>query len=46
LKRFPWMEVKLEFSRHETHEEKIREVYRPKGLLAYTTAARGYVKML
>ena len=38
--------LELEFSRHETHEEKMREVYRPKGLLAYTTAARGYVKML
>ena len=46
LKRFPWMEAKPEFSRYETHEEKMREVYRPKGLLAYTTAARGYAKML
>jgi hypothetical protein len=25
---------------------KIREVYRPKGLLAYATAAREYVKIL
>jgi len=24
----------------------MREVYRPKGLLAYTTAAREYVRML
>ncbi len=41
-------EVKLElaFSRHETYEERMREVYRPKGLLAYTTAAREYVKIL
>jgi hypothetical protein len=41
-------EVRLEmaFSRYETHEEKIREVHRPKGLLAYTTAAREYVKLL
>jgi hypothetical protein len=41
-------EVKLElaFSRYETYEEKIREVYRPKGLLAYTTAAREYVRIL
>jgi hypothetical protein len=39
-------EVRLEFKRYETYEEKIREVYRPKGLLAYTTAARGYVKIL
>jgi hypothetical protein len=25
---------------------RFREVYRPKGLLAYTTAAREYVRML
>jgi hypothetical protein len=41
-------ETKLElvFSRYETYEEKIREVYRPKGLLAYAAAAREYVRML
>ncbi len=41
-------EVKLEteFSRYETYEEKMREVYRPKGLLAFTTAAREYVRVL
>jgi hypothetical protein len=41
-------EVKLEltFSRYETYEEKIGEVYKPKGLLAYATAAREYVKIL
>jgi len=41
-------EVKLglEFKRYEVYEEKIREVYRPKGLLAYTTAAREYVRIL
>jgi len=41
-------ETKLElvFSRYETYEEKIREVYRPKGLLAYATAAREYVRLL
>jgi hypothetical protein len=38
--------LELEFKRYETYEEKIREVYRPKGLLAYTTAAREYVRML
>ncbi len=38
--------LELEFSRYEVYEEKIREVYRPKGLLAYTTAAREYVKIL
>jgi hypothetical protein len=36
----------LEFSRYEVYEEKIREVYRPKGLLIYTTAAREYVRIL
>jgi hypothetical protein len=40
------VKLELEFSRYETYEDKIREVYRPKGLLAYTTAAREYVKTL
>ena len=41
-------EVRLElaFSRYETYEDKIREVHRPKGLLAYAAAAREYVRML
>jgi hypothetical protein len=41
-------ETRLEqaFSRYEVYEEKIREVYRPKGLLAYATAAREYVRVL
>ncbi len=41
-------EVKLElvFSRYETYEDKIREVYRPKGLLAFAAAAREYVRIL
>ncbi len=38
--------LELEFKRYEVYEDKIREVYRPKGLLAYTTAAREYVKIL
>jgi hypothetical protein len=38
--------LELEFKRYETYEDKIREVYRPKGLLAYATAAREYVRML
>jgi hypothetical protein len=38
--------LELEFKRYETYEEKMREVYRPKGLLAFTTAAREYVRML
>jgi len=36
----------LAFSRYEIYEDKLREVYRPKGLLAFTTAAREYVRML
>jgi hypothetical protein len=41
-------ETKLElvFSRYETYEDKIREVYRPKGLLAYAAAAKEYVRIL
>jgi hypothetical protein len=38
--------LELKFSRYETYEEKIREVYRPKGLLAFTTAAREYVRLI
>jgi len=38
--------LELEFKRYETCEEKIREVYRPRGLLAFTTAAREYVRIL
>ncbi len=38
--------LELEFKRYEVYEEKIREVYHPKGLLAYATAAREYVKIL
>ncbi len=38
-------EVKLEFSRYEVYEEKTREVHRPKGLLAFTTAAREYTTL-
>jgi len=40
------VKLELEFKRYETYEEKIREVYRPKGLLAYATAAREYVRLL
>jgi hypothetical protein len=38
--------LELEFKRYETYEDKMREVYRPKGLLAYAAAAREYVRML
>jgi hypothetical protein len=40
------VKLELEFKRYETYEEKIREVYKPKGLLAFTTAAREYMRML
>jgi hypothetical protein len=38
--------LELEFSRYETYENKIREIYRPKGLLAFAAAAREYVRLL
>jgi hypothetical protein len=38
--------LELEFKRYEAYEEKMREVYRPKGLLAFTTAAKEYVRVL
>ncbi len=38
--------LELEFSRYESYEDKIREVYRPKGLLAFAAAAREYVRIL
>jgi hypothetical protein len=37
--------LELEFKRYEVYEGKIREVYRPNGLLAYTTVAKEYVKI-
>ncbi len=41
-------EIKLEpaFSRYEVYEDKIREVYRPKGLLAFTSATGEYVRLI
>ncbi len=41
-------EVRLElaFSRYEVYEDKIGEVCRPKGLLAFAAAAREYVRVL
>jgi hypothetical protein len=38
--------LELEFKRYEAYEEKMREVYKPKGLLAYAAAAKEYVRML
>jgi hypothetical protein len=40
------MRLELEFKRYETYEDKMREVYRPKGLLAFAAAAGEYVGML
>jgi len=40
------VKLELEFKRYETHENKIREVYHPKGLLAFAAAAREYVRIL
>jgi hypothetical protein len=38
--------LELEFKRYETYGDKMREVYRPKGLLAFSTTAREYVRVL
>jgi hypothetical protein len=38
--------LELEFKRYETYEDRIREIYRPKGLLAFAAAAREYVRIL
>jgi hypothetical protein len=40
------VKLELEFKRYETYEDKTKEVYRPKGLLAFSTAAREYVRIL
>ena len=40
------LKLELEFKRYETHEDRIREIYRPKGLLAFAAAAKEYVRML
>ena len=38
--------LELEFKRYETYENKMREVYRPKGLLAFSMTATEYVRIL
>ena len=38
--------LELEFKRYEVYEEKTREIYRPKGLPAYTTATTEYVRLI
>ncbi len=40
------VKLELEFKRYEVYEDKIREVYHPKGLLAFSAAAKEYVKIL
>jgi hypothetical protein len=40
------VKLELEFKRHDVYEDRIREVHRPKGLLAYAAAAREYVRVL
>ncbi|NAZ33303.1 MAG: hypothetical protein GU356_03275 [Pyrobaculum sp.] len=40
------VKLELEFKRYEVYEDKIREVYRPKGLLAFAAAAREYVRLI
>ena len=40
------VKLELEFKRYEVYEDKIRGVYRPKGLLAFSMAATEYVRIL
>jgi len=40
------IKLELEFSRYEVYEGKTREMYRPKGLWAFTTAAREYIRLV
>jgi len=40
------VKLELEFKRYEEYEGKMREVYRPKGLLAFAAAAKEHIKML
>ncbi len=40
------VKLELAFSRYDTYEDKIREVYCPKGLLAFAAAAKEYVRLL
>jgi len=40
------MRQELVFSRYEVYEDKMREVYRPKGLLTFAAVAREYVRVL
>ncbi len=40
------VKLMLDLVRYDIYEDRIREVYRPKGLLAFTTAAKEYVRIL
>ena len=40
------VKLELEFKRYEVYEDKIRGVYRPTGLLAFSTAVREYIRIL
>jgi len=40
------MRLELEFKRYEPYEDKMKDVYRPKGLLAFAAAAKEYVQIL
>ncbi len=40
------VKLELEFKRYEVYEDKTREMYRPKGLLAFAAAAKEYVRLL
>ena len=40
------VKLELEFKRYEVYEDKIRGVYRPKGLLAFSTASKEYIRIL
>jgi hypothetical protein len=40
------VKLELEFKQYEVYGKKIKEVYRPKGLLAFAAAAREYVRIL
>jgi hypothetical protein len=40
------MRLELAFGRYEVYVGEMREVYRPKGLLVFTTAAKEYVRLL
>lgn len=39
------VKLELEFRRYEVYEDKIRGVYRPKGLLAFSTASKEYIRI-